>query len=279
MRNSTIANKLLSAYSILFFIFLYAPVALIVVYSFNANPINIMIWDGFTLDWYKTIFGMSTALSANSAYVDSTAQLLNALANSLIVALSATTVSTLLGTSAAISINRYRFKLQPFYRLLMFTPMVMPDIVLGIALLIFFVGIGFSLGTTTIIIGHCTFLTSYVFVVVSARLTGMNPMLEAASADLGANEWQTFKRITLPLILPGIVGGALLSFIISMDDLVITYFISGVDSTTLPVFILSMIRRGVKPEINAIATLMLLFSILIATAGIYFRAKNAPSGK
>ncbi|MDC0612044.1 ABC transporter permease [Vibrio sp.] len=279
MGKSTILSKLLSTYSALFFIFLYAPVILIVVYSFNANPINIMIWDGFTLDWYKTIFGMSTELSSNSAYVNSTSQLLNALVNSLIVALSATVISTLLGTSAALSIARYRFKLQPFYRLLMYTPMVMPDIVLGIALLIFFVGIGISLGTTTIIIGHCTFLTSYVFVVVSARLAGMNPVLEDASADLGANEWQTFKRITLPLILPGIVGGALLSFIISMDDLVITYFISGVDSTTLPVFILSMIRRGVKPEINAIATLMLLFSIIIATAGIYFRSKNAPSSK
>ncbi|MGX9417862.1 ABC transporter permease [Vibrio sp. RC27] len=279
MKKSTPLHKLLSIYSILFFVFLYAPVILIVVYSFNANPINIMIWEGFTFDWYKTIFGMQTEFTSDSRYVDSTSQLLHALTNSLIVALCATCISTVLGTSTALAIARYRFKFQSFYRLLMFTPMVMPDIVLGIALLIFFVSIGFSLGTTTIIIGHCTFLTSYVFVVVSARLANMNPMLEDASSDLGANEWETFKRVTLPLILPGIIGGALLSFIISMDDLVITYFISGVDSTTLPVFILGMIRRGIKPEINAIATLMLIFSIIVATAGIYFKAKNGPTQK
>ncbi|MBU1294967.1 MAG: ABC transporter permease [Gammaproteobacteria bacterium] len=275
MKKQTPLGRLLSIYSVFFFIFLYAPVILIVIYSFNSNPINIMIWDGFTLDWYRSIFGLETSLAESSSYVDSTDQLLNALLNSLVVASSATLVATLLGTSTAVALARYRFKLQPFYRLLLFVPMVMPDIVLGIALLIFFVGAGFTLGNSTIIIGHCTFLTSYVFIVVSARLAGMNPLTEAASADLGANEWQTFRRVTLPLILPGVIGGALLSFIISMDDLVITYFISGVDSTTLPVFILGMIRRGIKPEINAIATLMLLFSVVIASAGIYFKSKNA----
>ena len=153
-------------------------------------------------------------------------------------------------------------------------PMVMPDIVLGIALLVFFVNFGIKLGLMSIIIGHCTFLISYVFVVVSARLAGMDDTLEQASADLGANPWTTFRRITLPLILPGIVGGALLAFIISMDDLVITYFIAGVDSTTLPVFIYGMLRRGVKPEINAIATLMLMFSFVIAALGLYFRKRS-----
>ncbi|NVK72626.1 spermidine/putrescine ABC transporter permease PotC [Marinomonas sp. CT5] len=274
MKKQTPLGRLLSIYSVFFFIFLYAPVILIVIYSFNSNPINIMIWDGFTLDWYRSIFGLKTTLTDSSSYVDSTDQLLNALLNSLIVASSATLVATFLGTSTAVALARYRFKLHSFYRLLLFVPMVMPDIVLGIALLIFFVGAGFTLGNSTIIIGHCTFLTSYVFIVVSARLAGMNPLTEAASADLGANEWQTFRRVTLPLILPGVIGGALLSFIISMDDLVITYFISGVDSTTLPVFILGMIRRGIKPEINAIATLMLLFSVVIASAGIYFKSKN-----
>ncbi|RBP83763.1 ABC transporter permease [Marinomonas rhizomae] len=274
MKKQTPLGRLLSIYSVLFFIFLYAPVILIVIYSFNSNPINIMIWDGFTLDWYRSVFGLETSLADSSSYIDSTDQLLNALLNSLIVAGSATIIATFLGTSTAVALARYRFKLHSFYRLLLFVPMVMPDIVLGIALLIFFVGAGFTLGNSTIIIGHCTFLTSYVFIVVSARLAGMNPLTESASADLGANEWQTFRRVTLPLILPGVIGGALLSFIISMDDLVITYFISGVDSTTLPVFILGMIRRGIKPEINAIATLMLLFSVVIASAGIYFKSKN-----
>ena len=153
-------------------------------------------------------------------------------------------------------------------------PMVMPDIVLGIALLVFFVSIGLTLGRISIIIGHCTFLISYVFVVVSARLAGMDDTLEQASADLGANEWVTFRRITLPQILPGVIGGALLAFIISMDDLVITYFISGVDSTTLPVFIYGMLRRGVKPEINAIATIMLTLSFIIASLDLYIRRRH-----
>ena len=156
----------------------------------------------------------------------------------------------------------------------MMTPMMMPDIVLGIALLIFFVSVGIDLGVTTIMIGHCTFLISYVFIIVSARLAGMDPALEEASADLGAPPLTTFRRVTLPRILPGVMGGMMLAFIISMDDLVITYFISGVDATTLPVFILSMIRRGVKPEINAIASMLLMFSIVVASLGIYLRARS-----
>ncbi|MAK90621.1 MAG: spermidine/putrescine ABC transporter permease PotC [Oceanospirillaceae bacterium] len=270
-----LSSRLLSGYSLLFFVFLYAPVLLIVIYSFNSNPVNVMIWKEFTFDWYINLFGGDTSLKDSAAYVESTDQLVSALGVSLVVAGCATLVSTVLGTSAAVALARYRFRLQNFYRMLLFVPMVMPDIVLGIALLIFFVGVGVNLGVTSIIIGHCTFLTSYVFIVVSSRLAGMNPVIEAASADLGANEWQTFRRVTLPLILPGVIGGALLSFIISMDDLVITYFISGVDSTTLPVFILSMIRRGIKPEINAIATLMLFSSVLIASLGIYFKSRNS----
>lgn len=153
-------------------------------------------------------------------------------------------------------------------------PMVMPDIVLGIALLVFFVTFGIKLGLMSIIVGHCTFLVSYVFIVVTARLAGMDQSLEQASADLGATPWTTFRRITLPQIMPGVIGGALLAFIISMDDLVITYFIAGVDSTTLPVFIYGMLRRGVKPEINAIATLMLVFSFVIASLGLYLRSRK-----
>ena len=152
--------------------------------------------------------------------------------------------------------------------------MMIPDIVLGIGLLIYFVTIGIKLSLLSIIIGHCTFLSSYVFIVVSARIAGMDETLEEASLDLGASRLITFRKITLPLISPGIIGGALLAFIISLDDLVITYFIAGVDSTTLPVFIYGIMRRGIKPEINAIATLMIVFSLLIAAEGLYFRSKN-----
>ncbi|MDQ7986217.1 ABC transporter permease [Pseudomonas sp. G34] len=269
-----LGRRLLGGYSLAFFVFLYLPIGLIVAYSFNGNPINMMIWDGFSLDWYRSLFGLSTSLSENALYVESTDQLLAALRTSLVVALTTTAISTVIGTLTALALARYRFRLQKFYRVLLFMPMLMPDIVLGIALLIFFVGVGLPLGKLSIIIGHCTFLISYVFLIVSARLAGMDTRLEEASADLGASPWTTFRRVTLPQILPGVVGGALLAFIISMDDLVITYFIAGVDSTTLPVFIYGMIRRGIKPEINAIATLLLIASLLIAALGLYLRNRK-----
>lgn len=280
--NALLANlgrRLLGGYSLAFFVFLYLPIGLIVAYSFNSNPINMMIWDGFSLDWYRSLFGLSTRLSENALYVESTDQLLAALRTSLVVALTTTAISTVIGTLTALALARYRFRLQKFYRVLLFMPMLMPDIVLGIALLIFFVGVGMPLGKGSIIIGHCTFLISYVFLIVSARLAGMDTRLEEASADLGASPWTTFRRVTLPQILPGVIGGALLAFIISMDDLVITYFIAGVDSTTLPVFIYGMIRRGIKPEINAIATLLLIASLLIAALGLYLRNRKPATSK
>ncbi|AMN55476.1 ABC transporter permease [Labrenzia sp. CP4] len=267
-------NLFLSVYGWLFLVFIYVPILLITVFSFNSNPVNMMIWQGFTFDWYRTIFGFPTELNELTLYVESTDQLYNAVLNSLTVALVTTTVSTVLGTSVALAVARFRFRLKNFYRALLFMPMIMPDIILGIALLIFFVSFGFGLGLHTIIIGHCTFLSSYVFIVVSARIADMDDSLEEASADLGADGWTTFRRVTLPLIAPGVIGGAMLAFIISMDDLVITYFISGVDSTTLPVHIYGMLRRGIKPEINAIATVMLVFSFIIASVGLYMRSRK-----
>jgi spermidine/putrescine transport system permease protein len=261
-------------HGILFLVFVYAPITVVVIYSFNSHPVNMMIWKEFTFDWYWSIFGFPTELNEQTLYVESTDQLLASVKNSFIVAFTTTSFSTVVGTTTALALYRYQFRMQPFYQGLLYMPMVMPDIVLGIALLVFFVTFGIKLGLMSIIVGHCTFLVSYVFIVVSARLAGMDQSLEQASADLGATPWTTFRRITLPLIMPGVIGGALLAFIISMDDLVITYFIAGVDSTTLPVFIYGMLRRGVKPEINAIATLMLVFSFVIASLGLYLRSRK-----
>jgi spermidine/putrescine transport system permease protein len=266
--------NVLSIYGFFFFAFIYAPILLIIIFSFNANPVNMMIWDGFTFDWYRTIFGFSKKLTESALYLDSTDQLYDAVKNSLLIASTTTIIATVFGTAIALAVARFRFRLKGFYRALMFLPMIMPDIILGIALLIFFVNVKIELSVFTIIIGHCTFLISYVFIVVSARIADMDETLEEASADLGANGWQTFYRVTMPVILPGIVGGALLAFIISMDDLVITYFISGVDSTTLPVFIYGMLRRGIKPEINAIAAIILLSSMIIASVGLYIRSRK-----
>lgn len=266
----------LTLFSVLFFAFLYAPLFVIVGYSFNSNPVNMLVWDGFTLDWYKGLFGIGErALDPNqrAVYLESTPQLIAALKNSLTVALVTTVFSTLVGTATAMAVARYRFRGRGLYTGSMMLPMMMPDIVLGIGLLVFFSTIGMQLSLLTIIIGQCTFLTSYVFIVVQARLAGLDPALEEASADLGANEWTTFRKVTLPQLAPGLMGGAMLAFIISMDDLVITYFISGTGSQTLPTFIFSMVRRGVKPEINAIATLIILASVIIAAVGLYLNAR------
>jgi spermidine/putrescine transport system permease protein len=236
-----------------------------------------MIWEGFTLDWYTGLFGLSdraTGVGNRAAYIESTDQMLAALRTSLTVALFTTTISTVIGTATAIALARYRFRARGFYNGFLMLPMMMPDIVLGIGLLIFFVTIGIKLSLLTIIIGHCTFLTSYVFIIVQARIAGLDPALEEASADLGASEWTTLRKVLLPQLAPGIMGGALLAFVISMDDLVITYFISGVGDTTLPVFIFGMIRRGVKPEINAIATLIILASVVIAALGLWLRSRK-----
>jgi spermidine/putrescine transport system permease protein len=267
----------LTLFSLAFFAFIYVPLFVIVGYSFNANPVNMMIWEGFTLDWYRGLFGLRerTGDAANRAlYVESTDQLLAALRNSLIVAAVTTAISTVMGTATAIALARYRFRLRGFYNGFLLMPMMMPDIVLGIGLLIFFVTLGMKLSLLTIIIGHCVFLTSYVFIIVQARIAGLDPALEEASADLGASEWVTLRKVLLPQLAPGILGGALLAFVISMDDLVITYFIAGTGSTTLPLFIFGMIRRGVKPEINAIATLIILASVLIAALGLWLRSRR-----
>jgi spermidine/putrescine transport system permease protein len=267
----------LTGFSLLFFAFIYAPLFVIVGYSFNSNPVNMMIWEGFTLDWYSGLFGLSdrtTDVGNRAAYIESTDQMLAALRTSLTVAFFTTTISTVIGTATAIALARYRFRARGFYNGFLMLPMMMPDIVLGIGLLIFFVTLGMKLSLLTIIIGHCTFLTSYVFIIVQARIAGLDPALEEASADLGASEWTTLRKVLLPQLAPGIMGGALLAFVISMDDLVITYFISGVGDTTLPVFIFGMIRRGVKPEINAIATLIILASVVIAALGLWLRSRK-----
>ena len=274
-----VAQMGLGAFSLLFFAFIYAPLLIIIVYSFNSNPVNMMLWDHFTLEWYTGLFGLSErgpeiGDQNRSLYLESTDQMLHALRTSLTVAAFTTTIATVVGTATAIALNRFRFRARRFYNGFMLLPMMMPDIVLGIGLLIFLVTIGLNLSIVTIIIGHCTFLISYVFIVVQARIAGIDPALEEASADLGASEWVTLRKVLLPQLAPGILGGALLAFVISMDDLVITYFIAGTESTTLPVFIFGMIRRGVKPEINAIATLMILASVIIAGFGLWLRARK-----
>lgn len=240
-------NRLLAAHGIAGYLFLYLPIVILVIYSFNASRYAGGSWRGFTWDWYKSLFA-NEAIGA-------------ALRNSLTVAGLSTLVSTVFGTMVALAMERYRFWGKLAFDAVLYLPIIIPDIAMAVMLLLFFVLAHSRLGIVTIIISHIAFNISFVAVVVRARLAFFDPLLEEAAQDLYANEWHTFRRVTLPLIMPGILGGALLAFTLSIDDFVITFFTSGPGSTTLPLRIYSMVKLGVTPEINALSSMMLLFSM------------------
>ncbi|MGD2049963.1 MAG: ABC transporter permease [Chloroflexota bacterium] len=247
-------QRLLSWYAVGIFAFLYLPIFILVIYSFNANKV-VGVWQGFSLQWYEELF---TDRAIASAFK-----------NSIWVATWSTLLSTFLGTMAALVLERYRFRGRMTFDAVLYLPIIIPDIVMALSTLLFFVMVGIALSRYSILIAHIAFNISFVAVIVRARLATMDDNLEEAAADLGANEWTTFRRITLPLLMPGIVAGALLAFTLSLDDFVITFFVSGPGSTTLPVRVYSMIKFGVTPEVNAISTLMLLgstFLVIISLA-------------
>ncbi|HHS97456.1 MAG TPA: ABC transporter permease [Chloroflexi bacterium] len=239
--------RLLALHGMLSYLFLYAPIVILVIYSFNASRYASGAWRGFTLSWYARLF-------ANEAIGD-------ALRNTLIVAGTSTAISTVFGTMVALAMERYDFRGKLAFDALLYLPIIIPDIAMAVMLLLFFVLARVQLGLTTIIISHVAFNISFVAVVVRARLAYFDITLEEAAQDLYADEWQTFRRITLPLIMPGILGGALLAFTLSIDDFVITFFTAGPGSTTLPLRIYSMVKLGVTPEVNALSSMMLVASI------------------
>ena len=224
--------------------FLYIPLIIVVVYSFNDSKLNAE-WVGFTLSWYVALFNNQ--------------EMLTAARNSLIIAISASFCATILGTMAGLAIHRYKLKFLP---LLVFTPVAMPEILLGVALLLFFLqALNLTLGVLSIIIAHTTFCIGFVAIIVRARLQGMDESIFEAARDLGASPWQTFRLITLPLIMPAVVAGALMSFTLSIDDFVITFFTKGVGEPILPIQIYTMIKIAVTPEVNAISTLLMLLTL------------------
>jgi spermidine/putrescine transport system permease protein len=229
------------------YLFLYAPILILIIFSFNRS--HYAIWEGFTLNWYRILFDDDLVLRS--------------LKNSLIVAITATLVSTIMGTLAALGMQRFHFRAKQSVEGIFYLPVVVPEIVMAASLVIFFGFIRFTLGMTTVILAHIAFCVSYVIIVVRARLEGFDRTLEEAAMDLGANEFQTFFKVTLPLIAPGIMSGALLAFTLSIDDYIITSFVSGVGSTTLPLQIYSMVKTRVTPEINAVSTLLLIPTILL----------------
>jgi spermidine/putrescine transport system permease protein len=248
-----------NGYAGLFYLFLYAPIILLIVFSFNVSRFP-TYWTGFTLEWYQVLF--------NDHLIGS------ALKNTLIVSITSTIIATIIGTMVAVGIERYRFRTKPAVDALLLMPIIIPDIAMAIMLLVFFVLINMDLGLPTIIISHVAFNISFVAIIVRARMASIGPDLEEAANDLYANEWKAFWRVTFPLLIPGILGGALFAFTLSLDDYVITNFTSGPGSTTLPIRIIGMTRRNITPEINALSTMMLLAAMLLVPLSIVLQRRE-----
>ena len=241
------------------FAFLYLPIVLLVVYSFNDSKLN-LYWAGFTTKWYGMLFGNEV--------------LLRAFQNSLIVATTTTALSVVIGTSAAWLLYRYRFPAQQTLGLLIFIPMVMPEVLMGVSLLVLFVSLGIPLGYTTLIIAHTTFCFPFVLVGVQARLQGIDPSLEEAAMDLGATPLKAFWLVIIPYLLPAIVAGALMSFTLSFDEYIVTIFTSGADSQTLPLKVYGMVRVGLNPQLNALSTLFIAATAVLVIASQIFTRKK-----
>ncbi len=242
----------LSLSALVLYVFLYAPLVVVMIYSFNAARFGAG-WTGFTTKWYGELLKNPLALAAAK--------------NSILLAVFSTVIATTLGTLLGYGLTRYDFPGKRSFSQLLYVPVFIPDIVLAVALLLFYalvrqwLGI-FELGLTTMVLAHVTFQIPFVAIVVRARLAGLDPALEEAARDLGANEWRAFRHVTLPLILPGVLAGGMLAFTLSLDDFVVSFFTSGPGATTLPILIYSSVKRGITPDINALSTLMILACVL-----------------
>lgn len=233
-------------YSALIYAVFYIPVVVMMVFSFNDQRYN-YYWSGFTTKWYTKLF-------SNSALIDS-------LGYSVVIAVLATVISVTIGTLGALGLKKYEFKGKKFINNMLYIPIIVPEIVLAVALLIIFMTVGVRLGMGSILIGHCTFCIPYAVVTIKGRISGDGNSLEEASMDLGANRIQTFLRVTLPSIMPGVMSAAFLSFTLSIDDVIMSNMLAGAKNSTLPVLILSMNKTGVTPDVNALTTLMILFIV------------------
>jgi spermidine/putrescine transport system permease protein len=253
-------DRLLTLNGWLVLAFLYLPIIVVIVFSFSASP-TVGVWGGPTLHWYRRMF-------ANE-------QMMNALRNSLWVAFWSTIIATALGTAAALALDKYkRWIGHGTFDAVVYLPVIIPDVTMAVMLLLWFTQIGFTLGSRSIILSHIAFNISFVAIVVRARLANMDPALDEAASDLYATPWQTFRKVTFPLILPGVLGGALLALTLSLDDVVITSFVQGPGSGTLPVYVFGLIKRSVTPEINAVSTLMLTASIVLVFSSLGFQRRG-----
>ena len=235
--------------------FLYVPLFIVVVYSFNDSRLNAE-WVGFTFGWYDKLFHNQDMLLAAG--------------NSLLIGLTASAVATVLGTMAGLAMYRYRTRL---LSILVLAPIAIPEILMGVSLLIFFVLLNITLGLVSVALAHIAFCIGFVAIVVRSRLAGMDESLTEAARDCGASPLNAFRYVTLPLIMPGVIAGALMAFTLSIDDFVITFFTAGAGTVTLPLQIYSMIKIAVTPEVNAVSTLLMLLTLAL----IIVASKLSPS--
>lgn len=247
LRRKRLWGRVSNVYAFLVYLFIYIPIIVMIIYSFNDQKNN-YYWNGFTTEWYKKLFTDSDLISY--------------LGVSLIVAIAATIISIVVGTIGALGLVRFEFKLKSAISSSLYIPIVVPEVVLGISLLMLFEIVNFPLGMATMILSHATFCIPFVVIIMRGRMSGMDLSIEEASMDLGANRLLTFFRITLPLLIPGIMSSAFMSFTLSIDDVIISNFVAGPYATTLPVKILSMVKTGLSPEVNALTALMVLVLLL-----------------
>jgi putrescine transport system permease protein len=244
--------------------FLYAPIVILVIYSFNASRL-VTVWGGWSIRWYLALLDDSAMIAAALA--------------SLGVALASSALATVLGTMAALAMTRLgRFRGRLAFFAMIYAPLVMPEVITGLSLLLLFVAVGLDRGFTTVIIAHTTLTMCFVTVIVQSRLAGFDRSLEEAAMDLGCPPGRTFLTITLPLIMPAVIAGFLLAFSLSLDDLVIASFTTGPGATTLPIRIYSEVRLGVKPEINAICTILIAV-VAIAVIAASLIGKSGGQGR
>ena len=239
-------------------LFLYAPIAILIVFSFNASKLSAQ-WQGFSLQWYAKLF-------SDEALISSTV-------NSLVVATVSTILATVLGVLTAWTLERRAFWGQAAFESLLLMPIVIPEIMMGVAMLLFFVMIGLPLSLLTMIIAHTIFNFPVVALIVRARLRKLDPLLEEAAHDLGATPWLAFRRVTLPLLMPGVIGAVLMAFTLSFDDFIISFFLAGAGSTTLPVKVYGMLKTAVTPEVNALSAVLVVISMVLVTVATWIQRK------
>jgi len=272
-----LVNLLCGWWTGIVFAFLYLPILLLIVYSFNTSKLNVN-FEGFTLHWYREMW-------ANDG-------IRRALGNSVKIAVWVTCISVVLGTTGAWLLHRYRYRFKRLWETLLFIPMAIPEIIMGVSLLILFSAVGpslnqaldsllgttgsqrFGLGFLTVIIAHVTFCFPFVLVAVQARLADVDPSLEEAAMDLGATPLQAFLKVMVPYMMPAIISGALMSFTLSMDEVLVTYFVNGPESKTLPLEIYDNVKKGLNPMLNAVSAVFIVFTAVVVIAADRIRRWN-----